>query len=216
MRILSFLNTLLDAVLPRRERALRTAARSPGDFSLSPESHALLDKEITTLMHYSDGAAEDVIRALKYDRSKDAARICAALLADYLREEIASVRAFSPRQILLIPLPLHAARERERGFNQMHAVLEVLPGEFQDGTLARVVPDILVRTRNTPPQTRLSRRERLANVAGAFEVPRPELLECMHVFLIDDVATTGATLVSAAKPFEEVDIPVSLIALARA
>ena len=205
-----------DAVLPPRERAVRTKARSVEDIPLQPTTHELLGVHITTVMHYQDGAAQDLIRALKYDGSGAAARLAAAALADYLREHIAETKQFSPREILLVPIPLHRSRERERGFNQIEIVLSALPKEFRDGTLSRLAPEILVRTRATKQQTRLPRRERIRNMLDAFEVPKPERIKNAHIFLIDDVATTGATLKHAGTPLETCGARVTLLALARA
>src|ERR1700677_687317 len=114
----------LDAVLPPRERAARTKARSVGDIPLVPVAHELLGTRITTIMNYKDAVVRDLIRALKYDGSGAAAALAAAPLAEYLHEEIASTKQFSPREILLVPVPLHRSRKRERGFNQIEIVLK--------------------------------------------------------------------------------------------
>jgi len=211
-----FFEAIADAIAPPRERSARTKARSLVDIPLAPVSHHLLGKQVTTIMEYRESVVQDLIRALKYDGSGAAAALAAAALADYLREEIASARQFSPREILLVPVPLHASRKRERGYNQIDIVLKALPQEFCDGTLSRLAPQILVRTKATKPQTKLSRRERLRNVAGAFEVSAPARVSRAHIFLFDDVTTTGATLVHAAKPLEKSGAEVTLIALARA
>jgi len=118
--------------------------------------------------------------------------------------------------MLLVPVPLHASRARERGFNQIALVLQSLPPEFRDGTRARLAPEVLVRSRATKQQTKLPRSERLSNVAGAFEVPDAGFVTHTHVFLIDDVATTGATLANAATPLRRAGATVTLLALARA
>ena len=215
MRLFDFLNTALDAVLPRRERRVRTEMRSLNDLPLAPASHELLGVRIVTLTEYREPVVEDVIRSLKYDHSGHAAKLCAALLADYLREEIASARAFSARDILLVPIPLHKNRVHERGFNQIQAVLNVLPIEFHDGTLSYMKEEVLVRTCDTAPQTKLPRAERLTNVSGAFAA-NDFALRDSHIYLIDDVVTTGATLKEAARPFSKVGVPVTLLALARA
>src|SRR4051812_1482347 len=105
---------VLDVILPERARAARIRKRTLRDFALVPTEHSLLDKKITTLLDYKDPGVSDLIRALKYEHSGKAAEICAEALADYLREEIASLRAYSPRPILLVPMPLHSSRVRER------------------------------------------------------------------------------------------------------
>lgn len=166
-------------------------------------------------MDYRKSAVHDLVQSLKYDKSAHAARLAAAVLADFLREEISSQRSFSARTIRIVPVPLHTSRTHERGYNQIALALQYLPSEFKDGSLSVVDESMLERTRATPPQTRLKRQERLSNVAGAFEATVPNMLDS-HVYLIDDVTTTGATLVHAAAPLRNAGATVSLIALARA
>lgn len=214
--MLRFLEALLDAILPPRARTLRTKALSEENIPLMPTSHALLGVTITTLMDYQRQEVRDLIQALKYDASGRAGHLLASVVAEYLTEEMAAEKVFSTKKILLVPLPLHASRKRERGFNQIESVLERLPLEYRDGTRATLAPDTLVRTRATKPQTRLPRSERLSNVAGAFALHEGADVSKTHVYLFDDVATTGATLANAATPLRKAGATVSLIALARA
>lgn len=209
-------NVLLDIVLPRRARTVRAENWTLDDLAVSPKTHEACGTQITTLLDYKNPAVEDCIRALKYDGSSRSAELLAGALADYLREEISQARSFSSRQILFMPIPLFKSRERERGFNQIETVLKKLPKEFLDGELASFVPEALARTRETKQQTHLSRSERLKNMTGAFSVPVTESIRDSHIFLIDDVTTTGATLAEAAKPLERAGAKVSAIALARA
>lgn len=208
--------SVLDAIVPPRERSVRIKARTLADIPVAPAAHELLGVRITTVMPYESAIVQDLIHALKYDGSGAAAALAAAALSDYLREEIASIRQFSPREILLVPIPLHASRSRERGFNQIERVLRALPQEFKNGTRARLAPEILERSRATRAQTRLSRTERLKNVAAAFTTPDPSRVQSAHIFVIDDVATTGATLKHAGAPLEKAGAEVFRIALARA
>lgn len=215
-RFTAMFEVLLDALMPLRARSARTKGRSLEDIPLSPTVHDLLRQHITTLMDYRDAAVQDLIRSLKYDGSAYAASLAGGLLADYLREEIASAKTFSTKKIFLVPVPLHRSRVRERGYNQIELVLKALPQEFRDGTLAALAPELLIRSRETRPQTRLPRTERLSNVAGAFDASNAMLVHKAHVFLIDDVTTTGATLVNAATPLKRAGAEVTLLALARA
>ena len=98
------------------------------------------------------------------------------------------------RPMYLIPVPLHPEREQKRGYNQ--SVL--LARELGRILNVPVVEDELVRTRNTASQTHLSREERLTNVAGAFACKTQHRFAGKRVTLIDDVATTGATLDASA------------------
>lgn len=216
MRFLTILETIFDTILPLKARAARTKERSIEDIPLMPQAHDLLGVRITTLMEYQNPAVEDLIRSLKYDGSAHAAKLASAVLADYLREELASSRTFSARKILIVPVPLHKSRARERGWNQIALFLQALPEEFRDGSLATLALEALARTRATKPQTRLPRSERLSNVAGAFAAPDGSLVRDANIFLIDDVTTTGATLANAATPLRRAGASVTLIALARA
>jgi len=202
----------LDVILPRKERVVRIESYSLEDVPVSPLEHEACGTTITTLLSYRDQAVQDLVKALKYDRAGSAAKLLASALAEYLREEIANIRLYSAMPVILLPVPLHPSRERERGFNQIQKVLESLPQEFKDGTLSHVDTESLIRTRATPQQTRLSRSERLQNVAGAFALAHD--LNDAHIILIDDVTTTGATLSEAARPF--VGKTINILALARA
>lgn len=215
-RVAIVIQTLLDIVLPRKERIVRTESYRADDIPVSPSGHEAWGITITTLLSYREPAVEDIIRAVKYDASRAAARLLADILAEYLREEIASIRIFSVHPILLIPVPLHKKRAQKRGFNQIEFILEQLPAEFRDGSTSRVEHGILLRVRNTPQQTQLRRSERVANVRNAFIIANPAAVIDTHAFIIDDVTTTGATLVEAARPFAYLGASVHALALARA
>ncbi len=97
---------------------------------------------------------------------------------------------------LLVPVPLHAARLRERGYNQSERIC----AGIREVTGTPVLTGTLLRTRNTPSQTALSVRGREENVRGAFRVAkrREPLLGGRSVLLVDDVMTTGSTLLGCA------------------
>ena len=94
----------------------------------------------------------------------------------------------------LIPIPLHRARLRQRGYDQALELARPLAASLDLPLRA----DLLLRTRHTPPQSRLGALQRRRNLRGAFEV-RDRIALPRHVALIDDVMTTGATLHAAAK-----------------
>lgn len=100
------------------------------------------------------------------------------------------------RGAVLVPVPLHSRKARERGYNQAALLAEVLARAA--GGDACVKP-LLWRMFDTPTQTALDRRTRLANLKNAFALaPGPALNPALHFILIDDVFTTGSTLNSCA------------------
>lgn len=95
----------------------------------------------------------------------------------------------------VLPVPLHLTRLRWRGFNQSLILARAI-GQRID---TPVDPWLLGRTRPTPPQTKLSREERRANVRGAFGVNTPALAKGKRFLLVDDVYTSGATVEECAR-----------------
>jgi ComF family protein len=132
--------------------------------------------------------ADDLIRDLKYHGNLPNARVLGVLMAQAVDERA----ALQPR--LLVPVPLHGARLRERGFNQAAAIARYA------GRMLGIpcAPRAMKRVRDTPSQTSMSMEERHRNVRGAFAVSgaraRRRLLEAGHVAVVDDVMTTGSTL----------------------
>lgn len=131
------------------------------------------------------GVAETIVVALKYMGWRHLARVCA--------ERISVAIDVAPLDVL-VPVPLHSARQRERGFNQAQEIASELAGMVDIGVAAG-----LERARPTRPQVGLGRQQRRTNVAAAFRIGEP-VGPGFTVGLIDDVATSGATLVAAARP----------------
>jgi len=110
---------------------------------------------------------------------------------------------------VLVPIPLAQKRLRARGYNQSETLARALARQWR----IPVLPDLLVRTRETPTQTALTPDTRLANVAGAFAAEqlggrltpgrRPGVSRDPNYVLVDDVFTTGATLAEAARALEQ-------------
>jgi len=112
-----------------------------------------------------------------------------------------AVRAyFQPARIdVVVPVPLHRVRLRERSFNQSAMLAEALAQRLGRRCDARS----LIRARETGTQTRLDAAHRRTNIAGAFRVERPEWVAQRCVLLVDDVMTTGATLDECARVLKQ-------------
>lgn len=136
-----------------------------------------------------DGKLKQAIWELKYGKRREMARPLAELLvrkANALREPS-----------LVIPIPLHFKRRHERGFNQA----ELLAREFSKITGIPARTDILEKIKETPAQVEVQDKElRLQNLEGAFRVNGNIGTQ---IILIDDVATSGATLMHAARALKD-------------
>jgi ComF family protein len=136
-----------------------------------------------------EGKVQHLIHELKYKGNKDA--------GVFLGQEIGKAIKEAPLYQgldLLIPVPLHPKREKERGYNQSLMIAQGI----SEVTDIPVGEDLLVRSVNTATQTHKTKDERWENVKDIFEVRHPERLESKYVLLVDDVLTTGATLEACA------------------
>ncbi|MBA3963698.1 MAG: ComF family protein [Chthoniobacterales bacterium] len=115
-------------------------------------------------------------------------------LASWLGEALDDPRLAGRRFDCIIPVPLHPARERERGFNQAEILAKLLGHQVH-----LPVRSLLQRIRYTTTQTQFDRQERIQNLAGAFRLRRGGVVRDLRVLLVDDVLTTGSTLSECAE-----------------
>lgn len=144
---------------------------------------------------YSAGL-RDLIHLLKYEQVRPAAAVLGRLLA----EAVAALEAsFGNNPVLVVPVPLHSGKMRQRGFNQAELIakaalkLNSLRGKFQ------LSDRVLERRRETQSQIGLTRHQRRENLRGAFAVVRPDAAAGHEFLLVDDVFTTGTTVSECAR-----------------
>jgi ComF family protein len=141
-----------------------------------------------------DGEAERSIRRFKYpERGLRGLDPAPRAVVEQLAQEAAR-RVPGPPPDLVVPVPLHPRRLRERGFNQAALLAHGIGRSWGVPT----APRALRRVRETSSQTGLGRRARRGNVAGAFECRAGSALP-ERIWLVDDVVTTGSTLEEAAR-----------------
>lgn len=137
-----------------------------------------------------DGPVQELIHRFKYGKKVLLARplglLTAGRLASFIKAEGADI---------IVPVPLHGRRLRERGFNQAQLLGRVLSRQW--GIPLSV--DNLRRVRWTEPQVGLSAPDRERNVRNAFQVAHPERFLDRRLLLVDDVYTTGSTVVECAR-----------------
>ena len=142
--------------------------------------------------HYSPFAYEEPIRSmilkLKYADNGFIAKALAPYLAAVYLKEIAPNTKQPP---IIIPVPLHRSRQRERGYNQS----ETLANELATYLNLSVVNNALIRNRKTVIQKHMDATTRANNLHGAFSIEPTQLsrIQNQNILLIDDVYTTGAT-----------------------
>ena len=150
-----------------------------------------------------DGWIRKAILQFKYEAEWARAEHLGPLLASSI-EDLHDIDA-------LVPVPLHPARLRQRGFNQ-----SLLLAKHVSALMNLPVEELVVRTRRTQAQAQLRGIDRAANVAEAFGVPVAERVNGRAIVLIDDVVTTGSTLAACASALRAAGATsVSAVTLAR-
>jgi ComF family protein len=155
-----------------------------------------------------EGTGGDIVHQFKYEGwprlADDMARLMAA--------RGSGLPSGTPG--VLVPVPLGAARRRERGYNQAHALADALGRRWS----MPVVGDALARARETRSQVPLTPDARSANVQGAFVATETaDVLRGTHVVLVDDVITTAATLTASADALSLVGpLSISFVTFGRA
>ena len=111
----------------------------------------------------------------------------------------------------IIPIPLHPSRQRKRGYNQS----EMIAIGMAEILHAKVLNHAIIRNKATQTQTKKSKTERMENVKSIFEIKDKISFSGSHILLIDDVITTGSTLISCAEEIHKnVSCKLSIAALA--
>ena len=135
------------------------------------------------------GAGRELVHAFKYQSRPDLARALAALAQLRCGEAIRN-EAFD----MIVPVPLHWWRKMRRSYNQAEEFARAF------GKIAGIpVRSVLTRKKWTGQQSRLTRKQRISNLKGAFFINRSTNLKSCAILLVDDVMTTGSTLAAAAE-----------------
>ena len=133
-----------------------------------------------------EGALRDLIHIFKYQRIKSAG----PLLGRLLKQAYSRIQAEEP--VLVVPVPLWPGKRRDRGFNQAEEIARAFLRSGASSSI-QLCTALLIRSRETAPQTGLTRRQRQANLRGAFALTKPQKVQGQSILLVDDVMTTGAT-----------------------
>jgi ComF family protein len=141
---------------------------------------------------YESGLRE-LIHLLKFDQVQPAAVVLGSMLAKAVAGFESS---WTQRPVVVVPVPLHARKLRQRGFNQSELIAH--HAVKLTGGMAVHSP-VLERRRETQSQVGLTRHQRRENLRGSFVVTRPEEIKGREILLVDDVFTTGTTVSECAR-----------------
>lgn len=149
-----------------------------------------------------EGGLRELIHLLKYERVRPAAAVLGRMLGEAVTELVPEFsspgRTEGGEFPVLVPVPLHESKERQRGFNQSELIARAMLKSLA-GTPLTVNASALRRNRATESQTGLSRGQRRANLRGAFAVVRSNEVAGRDILIVDDVYTTGTTVAECAR-----------------
>jgi len=149
---------------------------------------------IISATNYVDPLIRKLIKSFKYHFAQELSEPLSQLLIRLLEQNFQFL--ISNSQFIIIPIPLHKHKLRYRGFNQAELLGQKIAEHFN----LPIKTDILKRTIPTSPQVNIKNNEkRKENIKNAFAINPKQSVEGKTIILIDDVATTGATLIEASK-----------------
>jgi ComF family protein len=202
---MSFIQSLFDLIFPERCVGCGCRETSLCDTCLHniPKAKKGEEKWITSLFSYKDPRMKKAMWLLKYKNRKRLAETFGQIIHDLLLEELSEQIQFERASpIALIPIPISKKRLRERGYNQAELIASSVCKLLNNPHIS-IENNLLKKSTETKRQSHSkSRRERLQNIIGSFSVTRQCAPRTIYI-LIDDVTTTGATLVEARKILKE-------------
>ncbi len=143
---------------------------------------------------YNDPILQKIIQSFKYQGVESLAPILGEIIVRYIENCKLKIE-----NCVIVPIPLHKSRERQRGFNQAKLVAEFVAGHF-----GLPLVESLERIKKTEPQAKMkNKEERLKNISGCFKIRNPDSVKEKNIILIDDVFTTGDTINEAVKILKE-------------
>jgi len=158
------------------------------------------ESNILALYDYRDPIVKKAIWELKYHKTPYLGARLGALLYDAMQEDIMGIQIFSQGlPIYVVPVPISKDKKNTRGYNQSEIIARSFCNSAENN-IFELKNNIVSKKLNTIPQARLTNRsKRLQNIKGTFEVKNGEEIKGKTVIIIDDVTTTGGTMLEMMK-----------------
>ena len=144
-----------------------------------------------------DKNLQKMIRGLKYHRQSDLAYYQAKFMWQYWQNLDLLEDDFQ-----IVPVPIFSKRKKQRKYNHM----ELVASEFAKMSGYEINFDLIKRVKDTKPQYKLNKAQRMLNLSHAFEVNQAKLIKDKKILIIDDICTTGSTFEEMIKEFNNVGI----------
>lgn len=177
---------ILDTIFPESKETRLLKHEDPSDFIRHFAPHRVIGA--SALSSYNNQIIKAAITANKFHNNEQAALLLATLVSHWQK-------TIPESETVFVPIPLSSKRLKSRGYNQVDRILSNTP--------KIKTADILIRTRDTKPQTSLGRTERFSNMVDVFVAEIPKTFPYKRIVIVDDVITTGATLRAAREAIEE-------------
>jgi ComF family protein len=171
-------------------RCLGSLVMNPAPVSQPLASASLAFDHAWSVCLYNE-TAQKLLHAFKYNSKTSLSKTFVPLIITYIDGHHIPLQEFD----LIIPIPLHPVRRRERGYNQSALLSSGISHHYKIAHFE----NLLIRQKVTTTQTELGAKQRWTNMQGAFKIKNSTDVEGKSVLLIDDLYTTGATLHSAAE-----------------
>jgi ComF family protein len=192
------LSRLLDVILPKDPGvvALETLALE-GNLCLLSKASDLPRSYMKSLFQYKDPRVRTLVWQIKYAGNRKLTCAVATLLSEEIISFFEEKSGFTSKNWLLVPIPASKKHLKEKGFNQTDRIARAII-ETDAHAFVKYAPNLLVKIRETDAQVTIKNRtERLLNLKNTYETRGKETLTGTNVFIIDDVITTGSTMLEA-------------------
>jgi ComF family protein len=180
------------------------------------QDYALLCQDCQKSVHFFqkarsvciyEGITKECIHRFKYNQKLSLVKPFSTLMIEFARSFLDMKKID-----LIVPVPLHSVKLRQRQFNQAKLLAQPIAYAYSK----KLVDKILIKIKRQPDQVTLSQAKRFKNVRGAFKVKRPQYIKDKNILLVDDVLTTGATANECARVLQEAKTnKVDVLVLAR-
>lgn len=167
-----------------------------------PNNQKICHQKVTFILaaagEYGESTLQNIIKLFKYQGIENLAPVLGKIIIKYLNSLNPKISILNS---VIIPIPLHKNRERQRGFNQSKLLAKYISDYFN-----LPLVEGIERTKKTKPQAQIkNKEERLKNISDCFKIKNPESIKGKNIILVDDVFTTGDTINEAVKILKEND-----------